>query len=288
VAGSSTGGSLISDTKLKQLYATMLSCRLLTEHARRLDGRRRNLYSASLGQEAIVTGCAIDLQANDTLITAAHEPIASLAKGAKPKDLIAQLYAGDSATASDSAAPLTMANEAATKLRRKHKRNVVVAFAARPATAADHWKRTLKFSIKHKLPIMFVVENNGQASAGRKSQPRPVLQEPIDGLTSMVVDGNDVVAVYRVAFESLGRIRQGDGPVLIEARPYLQDGRASLRAERDPLLHMERYLSAKKLFTERWKNQLIQHFSRDLDDAIQALDAETTRYLRASHTVAND
>jgi hypothetical protein len=32
---------------------------------------------------------------------------------------------------------------------------------------------------------------------------------------------------------------------------------------------MERYLRSKKLFTERWKNQLIHRFSRDLDAAIK-------------------
>ena len=39
MAGSATGGSLIDDAKLKQLYATMLQCRLLTEHARSLRNR---------------------------------------------------------------------------------------------------------------------------------------------------------------------------------------------------------------------------------------------------------
>ena len=61
----STGGSLISDAKLKQLYTIMLQCRLLTERARRAHNRNgsASLYAASVGQEAIATGCAIDLRA---------------------------------------------------------------------------------------------------------------------------------------------------------------------------------------------------------------------------------
>jgi hypothetical protein len=46
---------------------------------------------------------------------------------------------------------------------------------------------------------------------------------------------------------------------------------------------MERYLKAKTLFTSRWKDQLLNQFSRDLDAAVQ-----TARYLRASPPLAND
>jgi TPP-dependent pyruvate/acetoin dehydrogenase alpha subunit len=304
LAGSSTGGSLISDTKLKQLYATMLHCRLLTEHARRLGGRRRDHYSASLGQEAIATGCTIDLRSHDTIILAAHDSIAALVKGVSLTDLVARLYAGGSEAdpwkshiihpasghpASNGAEQLQMANDIALANKQRQKDNVVVAFTGMPAMTLGGWQPALKSAARRSLSIIFVVQNNPwvqtHANNGRLRAP---LKAPIDGLTSITVDGNDVVAVYRVAYESLDRARQGGGPVLIEARPYRQDGRTLLRAERDPLLHMERYLSAKKLFTARWKNQLIQRFSRDLDDAIQSLDLETTRYLRASHAVPND
>ena len=76
-AAVSTGGSLISDAKLKQLYATMVECRLLTERARRAPHRNgsASLYAASVGQEAIATGCAIDLRPEDTIVS--HESITS-------------------------------------------------------------------------------------------------------------------------------------------------------------------------------------------------------------------
>lgn len=304
MAGSSSGSSLISDTKLKQLYATMLQCRLLTEHARRLRGRRHDLYSASLGQEAIATGCTIDLRSHDTIILAAQDPIAALVKGVSLTDLVAQLYAGDTDPdprksrtihsapddpASKGTGQLQIANDVGLENKQKREGDVVVAFTGIAGTILDGWQPALKFAARRSLPIMFVVQNNPWALAQSKNgRLRPALKTQIDGLTSIVVDSNDVVAVYRVAYESLDRVRQGGGPVLIEARTYLQDGRTLLRAERDPLIHMERYLSTKKLFTTRWKNQIIQRFSRDLDDAIQALDLETTRYLRASHAVAND
>ena len=94
----STGGSLISDAKLKQLYTIMLQCRLLTERARRAHNRNGSagLYAASVGQEAIATGCAIDLRAEDAI--ASHESIASriiagLVKGVPLNATVAELYA---------------------------------------------------------------------------------------------------------------------------------------------------------------------------------------------------
>ncbi len=66
-----------------------------------------------------------------------------------------------------------------------------------------------------------------------------------DRLTRFTVDGNDVVAVYRVACESLERVRDGGGPVLVEGKTYRPVGQALLGTERDPLAHMERYLKAK-------------------------------------------
>jgi TPP-dependent pyruvate/acetoin dehydrogenase alpha subunit len=91
MAGTSTGGSLIDDAKLKQLYATMLRCRLLTEHGRRLP-RSRTLFDTSLGQEAIAAGCAIDLRPQDTVAVASHDSILSLVKGVALSDVVARMY----------------------------------------------------------------------------------------------------------------------------------------------------------------------------------------------------
>ena len=91
-------------------------------------------------------------------------------------------------------------------------------------------------------------------------------------MTGISVDGNDVVAVYRVAYESLDRVRKGDGPVMIEGKTYSEAnrGKRSKPVERDPLIHMERYLRAKKLLKPSWKKQLAEEFTKELKRAAKA------------------
>ena len=284
MAGSS-GGSLISDAKLKQLYATMVECRLLAQHARRLRNPGRALYSASLGQEAISTGCVIDLEPEDTVVLAPGGSVAALVKGASLSELIGQLNAPRSresrlahniiSPSSDADQRLELANQLAQANKQKQNASVVVAFACAPAIVSARWQKSLKFAARHSLPLIVVVENKAGIDLPLKA--------PRDGLTRITVDGNDVVAVYRVAYESLERVRQGGGPVVIEGRSWQQAGKRLRRSESDPLVHMEEYLGARRLFSKRWKDQLVRQFSRKIDSA-----QEATRYLHASRQAAND
>ena len=287
----------------------MLRCRLLTEHARTLrsQSRTRDLFSASMGQEAIATGCVIDLRPQDTIALAPRDSIAAMVKGVALSDIVASLYARPSSAAgwtaniigpasglsSDPDEQLRAATGAAMAKKEQNDNNVVVAFisgtVATAASPGGYWHEALKFATRRSLPIIFVVENNPWAGAHARNGNVDLTPKPQrDGLTRITVDGNDVVAVYRVAHESLERVRDGGGPVLVEGKTYRPVGQALLGTERDPLAHMERYLRAKKLFTARWKNQLIHRFSRDLDAAVQQLGVQPTRYLRASQAAAND
>ncbi len=299
-AAVSTGGSLISDDKLKQLYATMLQCRLLTERARGLRGQPRSagLYTASMGQEAIATGCVIDLRPGDAIALAPHNSIAGMVKGVPLDDIVAQMYVRRAAPGQPadilmpSPTQLALATAAALANKKKKKGNVVVAFGDKATIALGCWQEALTLAAKKSLPIIFVVEENpwpdpaSSAANDDEKDPTAGSDQGFDqggkarsyGFPIIPVDANDVVAVYRVAYESLERVRQGGGPVLVECRPYRlyspnkrrSANSAVRRGERDPLTHMERYLKRKKLFTPRWKSQLVQEFSQKLDAAVKA------------------
>jgi acetoin:2,6-dichlorophenolindophenol oxidoreductase subunit alpha len=288
-AAVSTGGSLLSDAKLKQLYATMMQCRLLTERVSRLRGQpaARGQYSASMGQEAIATGCVVDLQPADTVVLAPQDSIAGLVKGAPLSEICSLIYQsrtspnGTHNIIPASASPAGQADaaiDAAQAYKRKKHGNVVVAFTGQADNIFGHWHKAIELAAKRSLSIIFVAENNPWSeTAGGDTQDED--EEFTNrargyGIPFITVDGNDVVAVYRVAHESLERVRQGAGPVLVESKTYRLAGRAARpgawRSKRDPLTQVERYLKAKKLFSARAKNQIVQEFSRELDAAMRA------------------
>ena len=299
-AAVSTGGSLISDAKLKQLYATMVQCRLLTEHACRLRGQPRSaaLYSASMGQEAIATGCAIDLRPEDTIALAPHNSIASLVKGLPLDAIVAQVFARRTAhhrlpniimPSPTQAEQLSLVTSVALAYKRKKKSNIVVAFSDKATTALGCWHEALALAANSSLPIIFVVEDNPwtDPDSFKASDEENDSTGKARGYTFPIitVDANDVVAVYRVAYESVERVRQGGGPVLVEGKPYRLYSQTKRRVansatgqtQRDPLTHMERYLKTKGLFTTRWKDQVVDEFSRKLDATVRESKQESKK-----------
>src|ERR671913_949576 len=80
----------------------------------------------------------------------------------------------------------------------------------------------LNFAAIHKLPFIFVVENNGYAisvpAAMQVSVADVAARAAGYGIPGVVVDGSDVLACYAAAREAVERARRGDGPTLIEAK----------------------------------------------------------------------
>lgn len=263
----STGGPLITHEKLQRMYSAMLQCRLLTEYAQRLPRRTSSarLYKGALGQEAIACACTIDLQPDDTLFVGAHDSTARLVKGVPVGELLKELH--EQPARDDLKMKFSLALDQAARHKKKKKGNVVLLFADKATAKRKEWRQTIKAADQAKLPMIFVEENNPwPGPAGARAAKHPQYDFP-----TFNVDANDVVAIYRVVYESLGRVRVDPCPVLLQAHPY------RLKHERDPLLHMEHYLKARKLFRAAWKKQAAQQFSRELGS-----------YLRASRTPAND
>ena len=80
----------------------------------------------------------------------------------------------------------------------------------------------LNFAAIHKLPFVFVVENNGYAISVPAAMEVSV-EDVADrasgyGIPGVVVDGADVLACYAAARDAVARARAGDGPTLIEAK----------------------------------------------------------------------
>jgi 2-oxoisovalerate dehydrogenase E1 component alpha subunit len=111
----------------------------------------------------------------------------------------------------------------------------------------------LNFAAIHKLPFIFVVENNGYAisvpAAKQVSTENVADRAPGYGIPGVVVDGTDVLACYAASKEAVDRARRGDGPTLIEAKVTRLTGHSSDDQQ-------TKYRSEEELASEKGKDPL--------------------------------
>jgi 2-oxoisovalerate dehydrogenase E1 component alpha subunit len=121
----------------------------------------------------------------------------------------------------------------------------------------------LNFAAIHKLPFVFVVENNGYAisvpAARQVSVPNVADRAAGYGIPGVVVDGNDVLACYVAARDAVDRARAGEGPTLIEAKVI----RLTAHSSDD---QQTKYRSEEELAEERTKD-CVPIFRTQLRDA---------------------
>jgi TPP-dependent pyruvate/acetoin dehydrogenase alpha subunit len=301
------GSRQLDPEVLRRLYTYMLKCRMVEERIRVLyrQGRFVGNYFAAVGQEATEVGTTIDLLPEDTVAPSHRNFVTNIMKGTPLTLLFAHIYGretspdqGRSAPAHCGYAPLNVITPSSTiaaqqnigtgialayKMQRKP--NVVVALTGEGATSLGFWHEAVNFAAVHKLPIIFVIENNGYAESVPVS-----LQSAVEDLSSkaagygipgVTVDGNDVVAVYTAMREAIERARSGGGATLLECKTYRWYGHSEIDPakyrdpaeveywkSRDPIPAMEHYLTARNLWSDQWKKELTAEINREIDEAI--------------------
>ncbi len=305
--GSGNGGPQLSPELLKRLYYYMLKCRLVEERARLLfrQGKFAGNYYAAVGQEATEVGATIDLQPEDTVAPSHRNFVTHVMKGTPLNLMYAQLFARKASPdqgrsspahcgyaplhiitpASTIAAQLSMGTGVALAYKMQKKSNIVVALSGEGSTSLGFWHESLNFAGVHKLPIVFVLENNLWAESVPVSEQTAVedlsVKAQAYGFPGLTVDGNDVVAVYRVCHEARERARQGYGPTLIECKTYRWYGHSEIDPakyrspeeveywkSRDPIPAMQRYMEKRGVWNEDWKQQITGEINKEIDEAI--------------------
>jgi 2-oxoisovalerate dehydrogenase E1 component alpha subunit len=99
---------------------------------------------------------------------------------------------------------------------------VVLTTVGEGSTAQGEWYEGINWAAIHRLPVIFLVENNIYAISVRQERQMAV-DSVADkasglGLPGVSVDGLDALAVHQAVSQAAGRAREGDGPTLIEAR----------------------------------------------------------------------
>ncbi len=260
---------LVPNKKLRQMYVAMAEARALDEHIagmqRRVKEERR--LESTRGQEACRVSMAIDLGLGDLVSDSQVGVGMELLAGAKVASLlkrVAALHSGEKADAvklsgatarllpwiDDAEERVRMAMGAALSFKTLGWPNVVVAFVRHGEMGKGAWQRVLRLASKLELPLIFVI-----LPAGRDERRGDVAnlsgKTARWGVPGIAVDGGDAVALYRVAQESIGRTRGGDGPVLIECVRLRAAGKGGDAAS-DPLVQMQGFLLSRKVCTKAW------------------------------------
>jgi pyruvate dehydrogenase E1 component alpha subunit len=101
---------------------------------------------------------------------------------------------------------------------------VAVGFFGDGASNTGSFHESLNIAASWKLPVIYVCEHNGWAA--NTSAQMTHAQDDVAGraagygMPGIVVDGNDVMAVYEAASQAVARARAGEGPTLLECKTY--------------------------------------------------------------------
>jgi pyruvate dehydrogenase E1 component alpha subunit len=296
----------LGPAELLEIYYYMVLSRTFEERVSVLyrQGRVKAGVFSGIGQEAIAVGTCYGLEDEDFVAPAHRDLGVFLVKGVPPRAIMAQLFGKadglskgkDSAlhagepelnvfgTTSMLGAQLCVTAGAALTFRMRRVPRVAVCYFGEGASCRGDFHEAMNFAGVHRLPAVFVCENNYYAY----STPQP-LQMAVDdvadrarayGFAGKVCSGNDVLAVWHTMREALYRARTGAGPTLVECKTYRWHGhsehdKAMYRSEeeflewksRDPIPRFETYLREKKMLDEGTKEDVARQAAEVVNDA---------------------
>ena len=237
---------LIPDDLLA-MYRTMLTARLVDEAAFRLNrqGKAPSVVPVS-GHEGCQIGTAWALErGRDVWLPYYRDLGVVLVAGMTPYEVFLGLFAkADDPTSGGRQMPahwssrrlgiisgsspigtqIPHAAGIAYAVKYREEDAVVASWFGEGATSEGDWHEGLNFAGIHRLPVVFICENNRYAISVEQSKQMAV-ENVADraaayGFPGVVVDGNDVLACFAAMKEAVARARSGGGPTLIECKTY--------------------------------------------------------------------
>jgi pyruvate dehydrogenase E1 component alpha subunit len=168
---------------------------------------------------------------------------------------------------------------------------VAVGVCGDGATSEGDFNEALNFAGVFQAPVVLVVQNNGWAiSVPRYRQsaaPTFASRGAGFGIPSVLVDGNDVLAVYDVMQQAVERARAAQGPTLVETLTYRigahttaddptryrdPDEVEAWRAK-DPIARFQRFLVSRDLLSEEQARQVVEAVEEEINEAVRVAEA---------------
>ena len=231
---------------LTEMLRRMLRIRLFEQRASqlRLDEPLPGALHNSIGQEAEIVGACIGLR-DDDYMTGNHRSHGHpIGKGAALGPLMAELYGrsngvcrgkggsmhlaafavGSRGESGIGGSLMPVAGGAGLSARLRGTDQVCLCFFGDGAANCGPFHESLNLAAVWKLPVIFLCENNGYAIYTSQRETTAVTdvaqRAKAYNMPGVVVDGQDVLAVYDAVAGAVARARAGNGPTLVEAKTY--------------------------------------------------------------------
>lgn len=290
-----------------EMHRRMILTRRLEERLGELHkaGKTRGPIHRCDGQEAIGIGATAALTQTDC-VTSTHRGHAHyIGKGLDPRRIMAEIMgretgycrgrAGHMLVADASqgmiggnaivGASIPAATGMALSFQVQGRKDVSMCFFGDGAAQTGICHESMNIAALWKLPVVFMLEHNHYGLTVHHTAQSSIEDLSVRGagygIPSVIVDGNDVLAVYQAAAQAVARARAGDGPSLIEAKTYRVEGfstsdmggyqdpaEIAYWRERDPIR-----VSFEQLKQEAGEARLLEIDRQATDDIRDAVDA---------------
>lgn len=296
-----------------QLYHYMRLNRMLED--RLIALYRQSVITATVftsrGQEATSVGSAYALGANDYVSPITRNLGTMLVRGIAPRDIFTQYmgkatsptqgkerihYFGDlgngivaSLSVLGDMIPVMAGVALASKIQGKA--SVSLTYLGEGAVSTGDFHEGMNLAAVLRLPFVLIIENNGYAYSTPTSRQAAIsdfaLRAKGYGIPGQIVDGNDVLEVFRVTREVIERARAGMGPSIIEAKTMRMHGHSDADSswyvpkeefeewqQRDPIDRFEKQLRAAGILDDTSKESIELRITALLEDDLRfAMDS---------------
>lgn len=296
----------IEKKDLLQLYYYLKLTRHMEDRVSAIYRQGRILGGAwtSHGMEAISVGYAYALEKDDVTAPYFRDMGVFLVRGITPRRIMAHylgrktgvtggkegnVHVGDLnykvlGFPSHLADNFPVAVGVALSFKIRGDKRVVAACTGDGGTSRGDFHEALNMASVWKVPVVFFCNNN-QYAYSTPLRWQMAIKNVADralayNIPSEIVDGNDVVAVYKAARRAYERARAGEGPTFIECKTMRMHGHSEHDAARyvprelleewkkkDPVLHMERYLTTNGIATPEEMEAIEDRVIKEVADA---------------------
>ncbi len=308
--GPVAGGVGAKHEQLKDILYRLKLCRYFDERMDALyrQGRLPGAIYSGRGQEGTHVGAAYALREGDALLVTHRDLSAQLTKGLDLKRVMAQFWGridgytrgrdGNSHIGdwhgNKTFTVLSMLPDAypvacgvALAYKRRGETHIALAICGDGATSNGRWHESLNVSAIHKLPIVWVANNNQWAYSTPNglefAVPTIAERAAAYGIPGKRVDGAEVLDVYSAVSEAAERARAGEGPTLIESVSLRWRGHAGHDAatyvpketldeymqHKDPVKRFEEFLLAQGVVDAEGVKQIKERVEREFNEGYE-------------------